>query len=168
MLFHLDENAWHCALESARVDVCYLKLVSFWLLLNHNTGIVAQSITHIHTRTKTSCRRKHTLVHTWVLTRAFVHSCMHLDTDALGHSCTCPHTYASCGICYYTILQVMNQPICLQSASKWEREKATLQHYCCSMRLCKCNLLSLFRPMHQISLRLWDCPVCKALKWNVS
>lgn len=97
------------------VYVCFLKLVSFWLLPNHNSDIVAQPVTHTCTKT---CSVKHTHMPAWTCIHAFIHSCRHRHTCI----CTCPHTYASCGSCYYAILQVMSQSICFQLDSKWERE----------------------------------------------
>lgn len=59
------------------VYVCFLKLVSFWLLPNHNSDIVAQPVTHTCTKT---CSGKHTHTHAWTCILAFVRSCRHRHT----------------------------------------------------------------------------------------
>ncbi len=122
---HVISSPWGCVTACSRgsvcVDVCYLKLVSFWLLANHNTGIVVEPVTpHTHTHPHT-----HTLTHactkTWNMPTS-TDSCMDLHTDSLACSCTRLHAYVSCGSCYYAILQVMNQSICLQSVLKRGRQ----------------------------------------------
>lgn len=96
------------------------------------------------------CRLITTLALWCSLSRAHKHTQRHADARLMTHTCTytwalvlsiyaqlqtyCPHTYASCVSCYYTILQVMNQSICPQSVSKWERDEergvaALLLHY---------------------------------------
>lgn len=87
---------------------------------NHNTGIVVQPATCTQTHTHKenihilTCTHGNSHIHTQL------HALRHRHARPLMHF---PHTYALCGSCYYAILQVMNQSICLQSVSKWERKR---------------------------------------------
>lgn len=102
-------------------DCCLITTLALWCSLLHAHK---HTYTHMQAHTKTFGCMKHN-THTHICTHGHsctLHSYAAADTDTLAHSCTCPHAYASCVSCYYTILQVMNQSICLQSVLKWERD----------------------------------------------
>lgn len=109
--FHLSASVWQCLLHGGCLFYSsHLWLILLWLLPNHNTGIMVQSITITHTHTQ--CTPVHAeAVCIWTdiygRSRAWYHAHMasHLHTyaqlHALMHRHACPPLVEAAIMPYY-------------------------------------------------------------------
>ena len=140
-----------CVCACVCVDVCYLKLVSFWLLPNHNTGIVAQPVTHTNTHAhthKTCWWTKHG--NTLLCTHGHWHTHVHTQLYALGHRQACPVLHLPTHICLMWKLLLChitgNEPVHMSPVSFKVRElhKQRARELHCSITVARSRLCYFF------------------------